>query len=120
MWLRLPADQAELRKESALRGATVDVTRGRRSIGVAEDARNVAADARNVAADARELAVETERLARLNYTIGPGTSLDLVQTAQQRRQAETQLALKEFDVTNARISSLLASARCKASQGPTR
>jgi hypothetical protein len=72
----------------------------------------VAEEEEAVSTEARDLAVETERLARLNYALGPGTSLDLVTAAQQRRQAEIQLAVKAFNTVGARISSLLATARC--------
>jgi hypothetical protein len=37
----------------------------------------VAEEEEAVSTEARDLAVETERLARLNYALGPGTSLDL-------------------------------------------
>jgi multidrug efflux system outer membrane protein len=107
---RASVDQAQLKLESALRGATVDASRAERGVSVAEEEKAVSTEA-------RDLAVETERLARLNYALGPGTSLDLVTAAQQRRQAELQLALKEFSIVGARIGALLATARCGAPAG---
>jgi outer membrane protein, multidrug efflux system len=107
---RASVDQAQQRYESALRGATTDASRANRGVSVAEEERAVSTEA-------RDLAVETERLARLNYQLGPGTSLDLVTAAQQRRQAEIQLAVKDYGIVGARIGALLTSARC-ALTGP--
>lgn len=102
---RAGVDEAQQKLEATRRGASTEVTRARRGIDVAEEARGVSAEA-------RDLALETERLARLGFAAGRGTSLDLVQASQQRRQAEVQLVLKEFDVFGARITALLATAKC--------
>ena len=108
---RASVDQAQQRYESALRGATTDASRANRGVSVAEEERAVSTEA-------RDLAVETERLARLNYQLGPGTSLDLVTAAQQRRQAEIQLAVKEYGIVGARIGALLTSAHCALTGQP--
>jgi len=102
---RAGLDEAQQKLEAARRGATIEVSRAGRSVGVAEDARAVSSDA-------RDLAVETERLVRLNYAAGGGTSLDLVTAAQQRRQADIQLAVKDYAVISARIDALLTKAHC--------
>ncbi len=114
---RAGVDEAQQRLEAAERGVSVEASRALRGVEVAEEVRRVSAEA-------RDLAVETDRLARIGFAAGRGTSLDLVQAAQQRRQAEVQTALKEFDLVGARIGALLAMSRCSASAsgggGPAR
>ena len=53
-----------------------------------------------------------DRLARLNFQLGRGTSLDLVDAARQLRQAEIQLAVQEFNTVQAKIAALLALSDC--------
>jgi hypothetical protein len=43
---------------------------------------------------------------------GSGTSFDLVNTAQQLRAAELDLAVKEFEVLRSKIAALLALSTC--------
>ncbi|RYE85712.1 MAG: TolC family protein, partial [Myxococcales bacterium] len=95
--------QAQLQRTR--NSASVDVTQARRGIDVADQARQVADDG-------RALAREAERLARVSFELGKGTSLELVDAARQLRQADVQLALREFDLVQARIRSLLAQANC--------
>lgn len=97
--------QAAQKLEAARRQATVEVTQARRGVAVAEDRRRVAERA-------RDLAAETDRLTRATYVEGRGTSLELVTAAQALREAEIQLALREFDVVKARVLSVLALASC--------
>jgi outer membrane protein TolC len=66
----------------------------------------------HVATAARDLAAETDRLTRLAYQEGRGTSLELITAAQQLREAEIQLALREFDLVKARVLAVLALASC--------
>lgn len=93
------------RLEAARRQATVEVTRARRAVEVAEQRAKVASQA-------LELAEETDRLTRLAYVEGRGTSLELVTAAQQLREAQIQLALREFELVNARVAAVLALATC--------
>jgi outer membrane protein TolC len=102
---RAQRTQAEQRLESLRRTATVQVEQARRGVSVAEQARKVAADA-------RALAAETDRLTRVSYMEGRGTSLELVTAAAQLRQADINLALKEFDLVRARVLAALSLANC--------
>jgi outer membrane protein TolC len=72
----------------------------------------VADDRRRVSAAARDLAAETDRLVRLSYQEGRGTSLELITAAQSLRESEIQLALRDFDVVKARVLAVLALASC--------
>jgi hypothetical protein len=72
----------------------------------------VAEQARVVAAAARALAAETDRLTRVGYIEGQGTSLELVVAAAALREADITLALREFDLVKARVLAILALANC--------
>jgi outer membrane protein TolC len=72
----------------------------------------VADDNRRVAERGRDLARETERLSRIAFQAGTGTSLDLIESGRRLREAESQLALQEFGVVQARLAALLALSRC--------
>lgn len=98
--------QADARLEAAKRAATVDIARANRGVAVADDNRKVSESA-------RDLAKETDRLARLSFELGKGTSLDLVDAARALRAAEIQLALKDFDVVQAKIRAQLVSSTCE-------
>lgn len=102
---RVDVERAENTLTAARRGAEIEVTQARRAIDVADASRKVAADA-------RALAAEADRLTRAGYLEGQGTSLELVIAAQQLRQAEVTLALREFDLVRARIQALLAGSNC--------
>jgi len=91
--------------EAIRRRANVEITRARRGV-------TVASDRRRVAAAARDLAAETDRLTRTAYQEGRGTSLELVTAAQALREAEIQLALRDFDLVQARVAAVLALATC--------
>jgi len=96
-----------LRDERArLRGATVDGARSKRAIDVAEQSLRVSKQA-------RDLAAEADRLTRVGYERGQGTSLELVTAANALRQADVNLALQEFAVVRARVSAALTYAQCK-------
>jgi multidrug efflux system outer membrane protein len=103
---RAQADEASQRWESARRNAVVQVEQARRGIDVAEESRRVAEQA-------RDLAKETERLSRVAFQAGTGTSLDLIDSGRRLREAETQLALQEYGVVQARIGAFLALSRCR-------
>lgn len=97
--------QAAERLEAQRRVATIEVARARRAVSVAEDRQKVAAAA-------RDLAAENDRLTRASYQEGRGTSLELVVSAQALREAEIQLALRDFDVVQARVQAVLALSTC--------
>ncbi len=98
-------ERAESTLEGARRGVEIEIAQAKRAVEVADSSRKVAADARTLAAEA-------DRLTRAGYLEGQGTSLELVVAAQGLRQAEVNLALKEFDLVRARIQALLSSSNC--------
>ncbi len=100
------SEQARARVEGALRGATVDATQALRAVRVAEQAREQSIRG-------RELAAETARLATAAFEAGTGTSFDLVDSGRRLREAESDLALREFDVVKARLGALLATSTCR-------
>ena len=103
---RALADEAAQRLEGLRRTATVQVIQARRAVDVAEQNRRVAERA-------RDLARETERLARIAFQAGTGTSFDLIESGRRLREAEIQLALQEFGLVRTRIAALLAVSRCR-------
>jgi outer membrane protein TolC len=103
--MRALEDEALQSLESLRRQAIIQVEQARRDVGVAEDARKVAAAA-------RALAAETDRLTRVGYIEGQGTSLELVIAAAGLREADITLALREFDLVKARVLAILALANC--------
>jgi outer membrane protein TolC len=98
-------EEATLQVEAARRGATVGVAQAGRGIPVAEAALDVAREARRLAAG-------VDQLTQTAYRAGQGTSLELVLAASALRQAEVELALREFEVVRARLEALFALARC--------
>lgn len=96
---------AQQKLEASRRTAIIEVVRARRGVGVAEDRRRVAASA-------RDLAAENDRLTRTAYLEGRGTSLELVAAAQALREAEINLALRDFDLVQARVLAVLSLASC--------
>ncbi len=91
--------------EAARRKATIEVAQARRGVKVAEDRRAVALAT-------RDLAAENDRLTRTAYLEGRGTSLELVTAAQALREAEIQLASRDFELVSARVLAVLALATC--------
>ena len=102
---RAQADESLQRLEAARRNATVQIRQARRGVDVAEESRKVSERS-------RDLARETERLSRVAFQAGTGTSLDLIESGRRLREAESQLALQEFGVVQARLAALLALSRC--------
>lgn len=98
-------EESVIQLESAKRTATVQVEQARRSVTVAEAALEVARDG-------QRLAAEVDRLTQTSYRAGQGTSLELVVAASALRQAQVELALREFDVVRARLDALFALSRC--------
>ena len=96
---------ADQRLEQGRRTAIIQVDQARRGVTVAESSRRVAVAA-------RDLAAETDRLVRLSYQEGRGTSLELITAAQSLRESEIQLALRDFELVKARVLAVLALASC--------
>ena len=78
----------------------------------AERAIGVLRASRDVAAHQRDLADRIDGRTRSGYMQGLGTSLDLVTSAQALRQAETNLALLDFQLAQARADAVLTNAEC--------
>lgn len=97
--------QAIQKLEAQRRKAIIEITQARRGVTVAEDRRRVASAA-------RELASQVDRLTQVSYREGRGTSLELVTAAQALRQAEIQLALRDFELVKARVLAVLSLASC--------
>ncbi len=91
--------------EAQRRKATIEVAQAQRGVSVAEERRRVAAQT-------RDLAAENDRLTRTAYLEGRGTSLELVTAAQALREAEIQLALRDFELVRARVLAVLVLASC--------
>jgi multidrug efflux system outer membrane protein len=89
----------------AKRNASLQVTQALRAVQVAEA--NLA-----VSGKTREIDAETARLSKISFLNGSGTSFDLVTTEANLRVAEVDLAVKEFDVMQAKIAALLALSSC--------
>ncbi|HEY2407965.1 MAG TPA: TolC family protein [Polyangiaceae bacterium] len=102
---RAQAGLAREQLRETKRRASLEVTQALRAVQVAEA--NLTVSSRT-----REIAAETARLARISYMNGSGTSFDLVNTAQQLRAAEIDLAVKEFEVLRSKIAALLAMSTC--------
>lgn len=98
-------EQASIQVEAQRRAASIQIDQARRSVDVAEAALDVARQGRT-------LASEVDRLTQTAYRAGQGTSLELVIAASALRQANVELALREFDVVRARLEALFALARC--------
>lgn len=103
------ADQSATSLEALRRNSTVGLAQVRRSVDVADESRRVAQES-------RDLAYEVDRLTRLAYQTGKGTSLDLVTSAAALRQAEVNLALAELGLVQARLDNLLTLANCSVAR----
>jgi outer membrane protein, multidrug efflux system len=102
---RAQVEQARLTYENVRRQVNIEAARAKRSITVADKSLTISTKA-------RDLAKEADRLARLNFELGVGTTLDLVDAARRLREAEVQLAVKEFEAFQAHIKALLTQATC--------
>ncbi len=99
-------EAARANLDEAKRNANLQVTQALRAVKVAEA--NLA-----VSAKTREIDAETARLSKISFLNGSGTSFDLVTTEAALRVAEVDLAVKEFDVMQAKIAALLALSSCQ-------
>jgi outer membrane protein TolC len=102
---RAQESEAQMRLEALRRSAAVQIEQARRNVEVSETSQKVAEDA-------RALAAETDRLTQVGYAAGQGTSLELVTAAAALRQADINLALKQFALVQARILAVLSLATC--------
>lgn len=99
-------EQQKARLDLARRGAELEVVQAKRTVVAAEQARELAA--RN-----RDLTKETSRLSQIAFEAGTATSFELVEAGQAERQAELDLAVREFELIQAKLAALLATASCK-------
>ncbi|MBX5483268.1 MAG: TolC family protein [Myxococcaceae bacterium] len=99
--------QAQQAALEARRAVTVEAARAERN---EASVRALLATAR----ESRELAARLDALTRRSFQIGRATSLDLVQAAAVLRQAELNLALREFEWVQARLDALLTVSECSS------
>lgn len=99
-------DQARQRALGATRVASVEAAQSRRGVEVAEQSLVVARTS-------RDLAKEVERLSQRAWEAGAGTSFDLVDASRRLREAELQLAVREFELVRAKIAALLVASSCR-------
>jgi outer membrane protein TolC len=90
---------------AARRQAKIEVQQADRSVQVARS--NLA-----VSMQSREIARQSARLSRIAFVQGQGNSFDLVDAARRLREAELDVAVKEFELVRAQIAALLARAAC--------
>ncbi|MFO0665176.1 MAG: TolC family protein [Polyangiaceae bacterium] len=100
------SDQAAQRYEALRRRESIELLETKRAI-------QVATDARKLAVDGNEAAIRSDHLIREAFANGRGTSLELVTAATARRQAEINLALREFELVRAQALATLALSRCE-------
>jgi outer membrane protein TolC len=99
-------DQADASLEAQRRQAQIQVEQAKRNVTVTEDELRVAERTRSIA-------TELDTRTQAGYRGGQLTSLDLVTAAAQRRQAEINDALAEFNAVSARIAAVFALATCR-------
>jgi outer membrane protein TolC len=91
--------------EALRRSITIQRTQTDRAV-------TVATEARDVAQQARDHAAQVDRLTRIAYANGQGTSVDLVVAATALRQSDLDLAVSEFDLEQAKLSQKMQLVRC--------
>ena len=97
---------AEESLTTSKRQARVEVQQASRAVEVAKQ--NL-----GVSTKSRQLAAESARLARIAFVAGHGTSFDLIDADRRLREAELDLAVKEFELIRAQIAALLAVSACE-------
>lgn len=103
---RASASEAQRKLDAVGRSARIDVEQKTREV-------EVAGQSVRLATEARDTAAEVDRLTRVAYAEGAGTSLDLITAATALRQAEINVAVEEVGSARARIQAALATATCK-------
>lgn len=91
----------------AKRQARIEAQQARRAVDVAKA--NLA-----VSTKSRELAAEGARLSRIAFVAGRGNSFDLIDADRRLREADLDLAVKQFELVRAQIAALLALSTCEA------
>jgi outer membrane protein TolC len=99
-------EQQRARLDQTKREARVEVSQAVRGQKVAEAQRAVARER-------RDFAREAARLTAIAFEQGAATSFELVETARDEREAELELVLRDFELVQARVTALLAAARCE-------
>jgi outer membrane protein TolC len=99
--------QAEQQQEAVRRSLVVEVSRTTRN-------ERTAFSLFQSAKQSRDLADKADQLTRRAFELGRTGSLEVVQTAQALRQAELNLAWREYEWAQARLDALLTLARCDA------
>jgi outer membrane protein TolC len=102
---RAAEDIAAQTLESLRRAALIQIQQAQRQLVVAEMSDRVATEQ-------RDLAAQNDQMTQTAYTVGQGTSLELVTASEAHRQAELNLALTDFGVVKARLLAVLALATC--------
>lgn len=91
--------------EQTRRSVSIEVSRARRNVEVAQELLQTAMEA-------RKLAERADELTRRSFEVGKSTSIELVQSASTLRQADVSLAIREFEWVQARLDAFLTEATC--------
>jgi outer membrane protein, multidrug efflux system len=102
---RAEEDTAAQELEALRRDGLIQVEQAQRGLVVAQLAYHVAVRQ-------RDLSARNDVLNQMAYLAGQGTSLELVTASEAHREAELNLALKEFGVVRSRLLAALALAAC--------
>jgi len=99
-------EQVRWQHEGLRRTAKIQVRQAMRGVGVAEQAQRIAKTI-------RDTAFEAQRLSKLNFELGRGTTLDLIFDAQKWREAEVRLALRQAELVQSKIRARVALSVCQ-------
>jgi len=102
---RAAAEQAGANREALERSATIDILQARRGV-------TVATDAVAVSKQARDAAVQVDDMTQKMFRAGAATSLELVVAATALRQAEINLATRQFELVRSQIAAAMSLASC--------
>jgi outer membrane protein TolC len=102
---RAELEQARQALVSTRLDAIIASARAHRAVSVSQESREVSLAQ-------RDLAARVDARTREGFSRGFGTSLDLVTSAQNLRQAEIDLAVRDLDLGEARAGAVLANAEC--------
>lgn len=102
---RAGAEQADARREALERSLTIELQRAQRGV-------TVATDAVTVSTQARDAATQIDQMTQKTFRAGMSTSLELVTAASALRQAEVNLAVREFELVRAQVAAALTLASC--------
>jgi outer membrane protein TolC len=102
---RAAEDVAAQQLEALRRQGTLQVELAKRQLEVAQVADKVAREQ-------RDLTARNEQLIQFAYLAGQGTSFELVTASEAHRQAELNLAFRDFEIVKSRLFAVLALATC--------